>query len=113
MPEGLLSAGSPRIASLPQWGRLIGGGFAEIDEEVAAVLAFVISHTTFLAAQDDEMRRGVEIMAMPEGLLTAASRFGFLSSTAGSPMKKSSCFARNDDAGAGVSRRISLPVPSP
>ena len=30
------------------------GGFAEIDEEVAAVLAFVISHTTFLAAQDDE-----------------------------------------------------------
>ena len=34
-----------------------GGGFAEIDDEVAAVLAFVISHTTFLAAQDDEMRR--------------------------------------------------------
>ena len=33
------------------------GGFAEIDEEVAAVLAFVISHTTFLAAQDDEMGR--------------------------------------------------------
>ena len=28
--------------------------FAEIDEEVAAVLAFVISHMTFLAAQDDE-----------------------------------------------------------
>ena len=34
-----------------------GGGFAEIDEEVATVLAFVISHTTFLAAQDDEMGR--------------------------------------------------------
>ena len=34
-----------------------GGGFAEIDEEVAAVLAFVISHTTFLAAQDDETGR--------------------------------------------------------
>ena len=34
-----------------------GGGFAEIDGEVAAVLAFVISHTTFLVAQDDEMRR--------------------------------------------------------
>ena len=33
------------------------GGFAEIDDEVAAVLAFVISHTTFLATQDDEMRR--------------------------------------------------------
>ena len=32
-------------------------GFAAIDEEVAAVLAFVISHTTFLAAQDDEMGR--------------------------------------------------------
>ena len=31
-----------------------GGGFAEIDDGVAAVLAFVISHMTFLAAQDDE-----------------------------------------------------------
>ena len=58
------------------------------------------------------MRREVEIMAMPEGLLIVASRFGFLSSTAGSPMKKISRFARNDDAGAGVSRCISLPVPS-
>ena len=34
-----------------------GGGFAEIDDEVADVLAFVISHTTFLAAQDDETGR--------------------------------------------------------
>ena len=34
-----------------------GGGFAAIDDEVAAVLAFVISHTTFFSAQDDEMRR--------------------------------------------------------
>uniref|UniRef100_UPI00402616EE hypothetical protein n=1 Tax=Dialister sp. TaxID=1955814 RepID=UPI00402616EE len=34
-----------------------GGGFAEINEEVATVLAFVISHTTFLAAQDDETGR--------------------------------------------------------
>ena len=33
------------------------GGFAAINEEVAAVLAFVISHTTFLAAQDDETGR--------------------------------------------------------
>ena len=33
------------------------GGFAAIDEEVAAVLAFVISHMTFLAAQDDETGR--------------------------------------------------------
>ena len=30
-----------------------GDGFTEIDDEVAAVLAFVISHMTFLAAQDD------------------------------------------------------------
>ena len=34
-----------------------GGGFAAIDDEVAAVLAFVISSATFLAVQDDEMRR--------------------------------------------------------
>ena len=34
-----------------------GDGFAEIDEEVAAVLAFVISHTTLLTAQDDETER--------------------------------------------------------
>ena len=34
-----------------------GGGFAAIDDEVVAVLAFVISHTTFLAAQDDETGR--------------------------------------------------------
>ena len=33
------------------------GGFAAIDDEVVAVLAFVISHTTFFSAQDDEMRR--------------------------------------------------------
>ena len=38
-----------------------GGGFAEIDEEVAAVLAFVISHTTLLAAQDDETGRCPEV----------------------------------------------------
>ena len=34
-----------------------GGGFAAIDDEVVAVLAFVISHMTFLAAQDDETGR--------------------------------------------------------
>ena len=34
-----------------------GGGFAEIDDEVAAVQAFVISHMMFLAAQDDETGR--------------------------------------------------------
>ena len=32
-------------------------GFAEIDDEVAAVLAFVISSATLLAAQDDETGR--------------------------------------------------------
>ena len=32
-------------------------GFAEIDDEVASVLAFVISHTTLFAAQDDETGR--------------------------------------------------------
>ena len=32
------------------------GGFAAIDEEVAAVLAFVISHTTFLASLEMTMR---------------------------------------------------------
>ena len=39
-----------------------GGGFAAIDDEVAAVLAFVISHTTFLAAQDDEKGRCSKIV---------------------------------------------------
>ena len=39
-----------------------GGGFAEIDDEVAAVLAFVISHTTFFSAQDDEMRRATPVL---------------------------------------------------
>ena len=34
-----------------------GGGFAEIDDKVAAVLAFVISSARFLAAQDDETGR--------------------------------------------------------
>ena len=34
-----------------------GGGFAVIDDEVAAVLAFVISSATFLAAQYDETGR--------------------------------------------------------
>ena len=34
-----------------------GGGFAAFDDEVAAVLAFVISSATFLAAQDDETGR--------------------------------------------------------
>ena len=38
------------------------GGFAAIDEEVATVLAFVISHTTFLAAQDDETGRCLKVV---------------------------------------------------
>ncbi len=44
-------------SAFPSRGRLIDGGFDEIDEEVAAVLAFVLSHTTYLAAQDDETGR--------------------------------------------------------
>lgn len=34
-----------------------GDGFTEIDDEVADVLAFVISHMTFLAAPDEETGR--------------------------------------------------------
>ena len=37
-------------------------GFAEIDDEVAAVLAFVISSATFLAAQDDETGRCLKVV---------------------------------------------------
>ena len=48
-----------------------GGGFAEIDDEVAAVLTFVLSHTTFLAAQDDETGRCPKVSGRQ------ASRFGF------------------------------------
>ena len=39
-----------------------GGGFAEIDDEVAAVLAFVIPHTTFFSAQDDETGRCTKVV---------------------------------------------------
>ena len=46
------------VASIEELGiRNESGGFAAIDEEVAAVLAFVISSATFLAAQDDETGR--------------------------------------------------------
>ena len=49
-----------------------GGGFAEIDDEVAAVLAFVISHTTFLAAQDDETGRCPNVVLSQQSLETSA-----------------------------------------
>jgi hypothetical protein len=49
-----------------------GGGFAEIDDEVAAVLAFVISHTTFLAAQDDETGRCPKVVLSHQSLETSA-----------------------------------------
>ena len=49
-----------------------GGGFAEIDGEVAAVLAFVISHTTFLAAQDDETGRCPKVVFSHQSLETSA-----------------------------------------
>ena len=49
-----------------------GDGFAEIDDEVAAVLAFVISYTTFLAAQDDETGRCPKVVLSHQSLETSA-----------------------------------------
>ena len=49
-----------------------GGGFAEIDEEVAAVPAFVISSATFLAAQDDETERCPKVVC--KSLITRGSQ---------------------------------------
>ena len=49
-----------------------GGGFAAIDDEVAAVLAFVISHTTFLVAQDDETGRCLKVVLSHQSLETSA-----------------------------------------
>ena len=49
-----------------------GGGFAEIDDEVATVLAFVISHATFLAAQDDETGRCPKVVLSHQSLETSA-----------------------------------------
>ena len=43
------------------------GGFAAIDEEVAAVLAFVISSATFLAAPDDETGRCPKVVFKSTG----------------------------------------------
>ena len=60
---------------LPQWGRQIGGGFAEIDDEVAAVLAFVISSATFLAAQDDETGRCPKVVCKSLMMYTALKGF--------------------------------------
>ena len=51
-----------------------GGGFAAIDDEVAAVLAFVISHTTFLAAQDDEKGRCSKVVC--KSPVTSHQSFG-------------------------------------
>ena len=57
------------LRGLPSpWGRQIGGGFAEIDDEVAAVLAFVLSHKTFLAAQDDETGRCAPSFTNDQGM---------------------------------------------
>ena len=60
---------------LPQWGRQIGGGFAEIDDEVVAVLAFVISSATFLAAQDDETGRCPKVVCKSLVMYTALKGF--------------------------------------
>ena len=40
--------------------------------QVAAVLAFVISHTTFLAAQDDETGRGPKVCGWQVSLVSPA-----------------------------------------
>ena len=39
--------------------------------QVAAVLAFVISHTTFLTAQDDEMGRCPKVVFSHQSLVTS------------------------------------------
>ncbi len=49
-----------------------GSGFAEIDDEVTAVLAFVISHATFLVAQDDETGRCPKVVLSHQSLETSA-----------------------------------------
>ena len=41
--------------------------------QVAAVLAFVISHTTFLTAQDDEMGRCPKVVFSHQSLVTKAT----------------------------------------
>ena len=60
---------------LPQWGRQIGGGFAEIDDEAATVLVFVISSATFLAAQDDETGRCPKVVCKSLVMYTALKGF--------------------------------------
>ena len=65
--EGASQAGDLRkhpsaadAVPLPRWGRLRGVTLRrDPSTQVAAVLAFVISHTTFFSAQDDEMRRTI------------------------------------------------------
>ena len=52
-----------------------GGGFAEIDDEVAAVLAFVISSATFLAAQDDETGQCPKVVCKSLVMYTALKGF--------------------------------------
>ena len=47
--------------------------------QVAAVLAFVISHTTFLAAQDDETGRCPLSVFKPQISFSSASLLPFLS----------------------------------
>ena len=48
-----------------------GGGFAAIDDEVAAVLAFIISSATFLAAQDDETGRCLKVVLSHQSPVTS------------------------------------------
>ena len=68
--------------------------------QVAAVLAFVISHTTFLAAQDDETERCPKI-EMEECFLKettlGAAYFCFQTHASHRSARKIEGFARNDD----------------
>ena len=49
-----------------------GGGFDEIDEEVAAVLAFVLSHTTFLALRMTKRGDARKSYASHQSLVTGS-----------------------------------------
>ena len=75
--------------------------------QVAAVLAFVISHTTFLAAQDDETGRCPK-MGMKECLhketTLGAAYFCFQTRASHRSARKIEGFARNDDTREALSK---------
>ncbi len=68
--------------------------------QVAAVLAFVISHTTFLAAQDDETGRCPKIEmeeCFHKETTLGAAYFCFQTRASHRSARKIEGFARNDD----------------